>query len=195
MAVREDAPGLILRTVGRPQHYIAQDLYTANSSFEAIASGEGINSDKWLATVYMLQDAFATGVYPEKDDLPSLDLVRPLLLNVAGAHADWIVAGTIVATAAGELKKTLNGGFLRDDRPKLRDIARMAFEWYGKQRRVLNLSFSGITTGFDIGQLVTNIGTGATLEEINTCITSITYDLQGNKTTLHTQFGELDFTA
>ena len=194
VAVREDAPGLILRTVGRPQHYIAQDLYTANSSFEAIASGEGINSDKWLATVYMLQDAYALGVYPKKDDLPSLDLIRPLLLSIPGAHVDWIVAGTVVAVAGGELKKTLNGGFLRDDRKKLNDIARMAFAWYGQQRRILNLSFSGITTGFDVGTLITDIGTGATLEEINTCITCVTYDLIGNRTTLHTQFGELDFT-
>ncbi len=195
IAVREDAPGLIFKVVGRPQHYIAQDLYTSNGSFENIASGEGINSDKWLATVYMTQDNFCFGVYPEKDDLPSLDLVRPLMLHLPGAHCDWLVAGTVVGVVAGELKKTLNGGFLRDDRPKCRDLARLAFEWYGKQRRILNLSFSGITTGFSIGELITSIGSGATLETINTCITSVTYDLIGNRTTLHTQFGEMDFTA
>ncbi len=195
IAVREDAPGLILRTVGRPQHYIAQDLYVSNGSFENIASGEGINSDKWLATIYMLQDNYCFGVYPEKDDLPSRDLIRPLMLQMPGAHCDWIVAGTVVSVAAGELKKTLNGGFLRDDRQKCRDIARLAFSWYGQDRKILRLSFKGITTGFNIGQLITTIGSGATLETINTCITSITYDLQGGRTTLHTQFGEMDFVS
>lgn len=195
LLVREDTPGLILRVVGKPQHYIAQDLYTPNGSFENIAAGEGINHDQWLATIYMLQDAYARAQYPEQADMPSLDLVRPLLLNIRGAHCDYMLPGTIVAVDAGELKKNVSGGFVRDDRPKLRDIARMAYMWYGQERRILNLSFRGISSGFSLGHLITTIGSGSNTQTINTAITSITYNLQAGTTTLLTSFGELDFTA
>lgn len=195
IAVREDAPGLILRTVGKPQHFIAQDLYTPNGPFENISAGEGINHDQWLATVYMLQDNYCKGVFPAADDLPSLDLIRPLHIDVPGAHLDYICPGTVVSVDAGELKKTVQGGLLRDDRPKLRDIARLAYMWYGQDRRILDLSFRGITTGFEIGHLITSIGTGGFAETINTCITQIVYNLQTGLTQIRTQFGELDFTT
>ncbi len=193
LLVREDAPGLILRVVGKPQHYIAQDLYTSNGSWENIAAGEGINHDQWLATIYMLQDAYARAQYPEQDDLPSLDLIKPLLLNVRGAHCDYMLPGTVVGVDAGELKKSTAGGFVRDDRPKLRDIARMAFMWYGQERRILNLSFRGLSSGFSLGHLITTIGSGGSTQTINTCITSITYNLTAGTTSLVTSFGELDF--
>lgn len=193
LAVREDAPGIMMRVVGEPQHYICKELYTPNSSFEAIASGEGINSDDWLATVYVLQDQFCRGQHPHDDDLPALDLVRQLTLDVPDAHFDVIPPGTIVGVSAGTLKKTALGGTLRDDRDKLTDLARLAFEWYGKDRRILNLSFRSLVSGFSVGNLITTIGSGDTLETINTCITSISYDLRGGTTSLHTNFGELDF--
>lgn len=179
--------------VGKPQHYIAQDLYTSNGSWENIAAGEGINHDQWLATIYMLQDAYARAQYPEQDDLPSLDLIKPLLLNVRGAHCDYMLPGTVVGVDAGELKKSTAGGFVRDDRPKLRDIARMAFMWYGQERRILNLSFRGLSSGFSLGHLITTIGSGGNTQTINTCITSITYNLTAGTTSLVTSFGELDF--
>lgn len=194
IAVREDAPGLVLRTIGKPQHYIAQDLYTSNGSWENISSGEGLNHDQWIATVYILQDNYCKATYPLTDDLPSLDLIRPLKIDVEGAHLDYIAPGTIVAVEAGELKKTTQGGLLRDDRQKLKDIARLAFMWYGQDRRILDLSFKGITTGFSLGHLITEIGATGHEETINTCITSITYNLQDGTTRLQTQFGELDFT-
>jgi hypothetical protein len=195
LAVREDAPGVILRTAGAPQHFIAKELFVSQGEFEDIPTAQGINHDKWIATVYMQQDNYCRAQYPLQDDLPSLDLVRQLVIRVGGAFLDYIVPGTIVSVDAGELKKTSLGGWLRDDRDKLRDIARLAFAWYGQERRILNLSFRGITTGFEIGHLIETIGSGANLQTINTCITCVSYDLQAGTTQLHTQFGELDFTT
>lgn len=193
LLVRSEVPGLSLRVVGKPQHYIAQDKYVPNGSWENIAAGEGINHDQWLATVYMLQDSYARAQYPQQADLPSLDLVKPLLINVAGAHCDYLVPGTVVGVDAGELKKSAAGGFVRDDRPILRDLARMAFMWYGQERRILSLSFRGLSSGFSLGHLITTIGSGGNAQTINTCITSITYNLTAGTTSLVTSFGELDF--
>lgn len=165
------------------------------SSFEAIPSGEGIASSNWLATVYIQQDQFCRAQYPAQADLPQLDLVRPLVLRFANAFLDYVVPGTVLACRAGELLKTAAGGFVRDDRQRLRDIARMAFAWYGTTRRILSLPFRGIVSGFAVGHLITTIGRGATLEEINTAITSVAYDFEGGTMQVQTSFGELDFTT
>lgn len=193
LAVREDAPGLILRTVGKPQHYLAEDL------FQSQLDGEDVDSDSfsrldWLATVYMLQDQWCRAQYPLNADLPSLDLIRPLSLYVPGAHLDYVVPGTVMSVDAGELKKNPHGGYVRDDRQKLKDIARLAFSWHGQTRRIMSLSFRGITSGFSLGHLITTIGSGGLTETVNTAITSITYDLQSGQTSVNTSFGELDFT-
>lgn len=194
LSVREDAPGLILKVVGKPQHYIAEDL------FQSQLDGEDVGPDSfsrldWLATVYMLQDQWCRAQWPLKASLPSLDLIRPLSLYVPGAHLDYVVPGTVVAVDAGELKKNAFGGYIRDDRKKLKDIARLAYSWHGQTRKIMALSFKGITSGFSLGHLITTIGTGGLTETVNTAITSITYDLQGGMTSINTSFGELDFTA
>jgi hypothetical protein len=193
LSVREDGPGLIMRTVGKPQHYIAENLYEANGSFEEIPSGEGIDVTNWLATVYVLHDQCCRAQWPLDADLPTLDLVRQLLIPVPDAHLDFILPQTVVGVTGGELLHTALGGQLRDDRPKLKDIARLAFAWYGQTRRTLNLSFRAIVPGFNVGDLITTVGTGANEQEINTCITCVSYDLRSGTTQLHTQFGELDF--
>lgn len=194
VSVRDDAPGLIFRTSGAPQHFIAEELFVPDSSYEAIPTGEGIESESWLATVYMLGDDFAQGCWPLSSALPTLDLVRQLVLKVPNTFLDYIVPGTIVGAKAGALLKTTAGGWLRDDRTRLRDIAKLAHTWYGTERRTLNLAFRGIVSGFDIGTLITTIGSDSTLETINTVITSVTYDLKSGTTSLNTQFGEMDFT-
>jgi len=192
LAVRDDVPGFATTVQGGPQHYVAADLYVPDSSFEAIPAGFGIDSDAWIATVYMQQDQYCRAQFPLEADVPSLDLVRQLVLRVAGSYCDYLVPGTIVGVTDGELVLTA-GGFVRDDRERLQDLARLAFSWYGQTRKILNLSFRAVVSGFSIGQLITTIGTGAAEEEINTAITSITYDLHGGATSLSTQFGELDF--
>ena len=193
LSVREDAPGLIFRTVGQPQHFLARELFTPAISSEGLGA-EAFDSTEWLATIYMLQDQWCRAQWPLKSALPSLDLIRPLTLYIAGAYLDYVVPGTVVAVDAGELKKTSLGGYVRDDRNKLKDIARLAFSWHGQTRRILSLQFKGITSGFSLGHLITSIGSGGLTETVNTAVTSITYDLAAGTTQLSTSFGELDFT-
>jgi hypothetical protein len=193
VSVRDDACGIVLRTVGAPQHFIAMDEFTAEGSYEEIPSAEGIDSDKWLATIYVLGDAFCRGVWPETSALGNLDLVRQLRIKAQNSHFDYIVPGTIVGTRYGALKKCASGGLLRDDRKRLTDHARLAYSWFGQQRKTLSLSFDGIVAGFNVGNLITTIGAGATLQTINTVITCVRYDLKRGSMQLHTQFGEMDF--
>lgn len=195
LSVREDAIGLILKTQGAAQHYLAKDQFVPVASFENLPTSEAFAINDWLATVYVQQDQYCRAQYPKTADLPSLDLVRPLVLRFANAFLDYVVPGTILAVKAGQLLKTAAGGYVRDDRQRLNDVARMAYEWHGKTRRILSLSFRGLSSAFEVGHLITTIGRGSNMREVNTAITSVQYDLKGGSMSVQTSFGEMDFTT
>ena len=191
--VREDSFGLILRTQGAPQHFLCRDLFTAVDGSDSVPTDESLTSSDWLATIYVQQDQYCRAQYPKQADLPSLDLIRPLVLRFDRAFLDYVVPGTVLGVKAGELQTTTAGGYVRDDRRRLEDMARLAYAWHGQTRRILSLSFKGLTPGFEVGHLITTIGRGSNLREINTAITSVQYDLQGGSMTVQTQFAEMDF--
>lgn len=195
LSVREDNPGLILKTQGAPQHYLCRDLFTPIDTGDSVPSDKSLTSANWLATVYMQQDQYCRAQYPLEADLPERDLIRTLDLQIPHAYLDYVVPGTVLGVKGGELQKSSAGGFVRDDRERLHDIARMAFEWHGQTRRVLRLGIRGIVSGFSVGHLITTIGRGQTVETINTAITSVAYDFTGGTMQIQTQFGELDFTV
>lgn len=193
LQTREDSFGLIFKTQGAPQHFLCRDLFTAVDSSDSVPTAESLTSTDWLATIYVQQDQFCRAQYPKQADLPALDLIRPLVLRFDRAFLDYVVPGTILGVKAGELQKTTAGGYVRDDRKRLEDMARLAYAWHGQTRRILSLSFKGITSGFEVGHLITTIGSGSNVREINTAITSVQYDLAGGSMSVQTQFAEMDF--
>lgn len=193
LEVREDSFGLVFKTQGAPQHFLCRDLFTAVDSSDSVPTTESLTSTDWLATIYVQQDQYCRAQYPKKADLPSLDLIRPLVLRFENAFLDYVIPGTILAVKAGELKRTTEGGYVRDDRKRLEDMARLAYAWHGQTRRILSLQLRGLTTGFEVGHLITTIGKGSNLREINTAITSVQYDLAGGSMSVQTQFAEMDF--
>jgi len=193
LQVREDSFGLIFKTQGAPQHFLCRDLFTAVDSSDSVPTTESLTSTDWLATIYVQQDQYCRAQYPKQADLPALDLIRPLVLQFERAFLDYVVPGTVLGVKAGELQKTSAGGYVRDDRKRLEDMARLAFAWHGQTRRILSLSLKGLTTGFEVGHLITTIGSGSNVREINTAITSVQYDLAGGAMSVQTQFAEMDF--
>lgn len=191
--VREDSFGLIFKTQGAPQHFLCRDLFTAVDGSDSVPTAESLTSNDWMATIYVQQDQYCRAQYPKQADLPSLDLIRPLVLRFDRAFLDYVVPGTVLGVKAGELQKTAAGGYVRDDRKRLEDMARLAYAWHGQTRRILSLSFKGLTTGFEVGHLITTIGSGSNVREINTAITSVQYDLVGGSMSVQTQFAEMDF--
>lgn len=193
LQTREDSFGLKFRTQGAPQHFICRDLFTAPDSSDSVSVSESLTSTSWLATVYVQQDQYCRAQYPKQADLPALDLIRPLVLRFENAFLDYVVPGSVLAVKAGELKTTSAGGFVRDDRKRLEDIARLAYAWHGQTRRILSLQFRGLTSGFEVGHLITTISRGRNVRTINTAITSVQYDLERGGMSVQTQFAEMDF--
>ena len=192
LIIRDDVPGIILQVVGGQQHYIAQDLYDSNGTYEDIPSNEGVNHKDWLATVYIPLQFHVYAQYPRDTVLQSGDMKKVLTLQIADTWLDWLAPGTVVAVKSGELQQT-NGGWLRDDRKRLEDIARLAYEWYSRPRQSLSIALKGIVSDMSVGQMITSISQDGVNQTVNTVVTSVQLNLQQGTTSVTTSFVELDF--
>ena len=192
LRLRDDAPGLILEAVGGQQHFLAQDEFVSDGDFEDIPSGEGVNLRDWLATVYIPLQMVAKAVWPLEATVAGSGFRRVLQILVPDAWVDYLVEGTVVSVTGGALDQT-SGGYLRDDRDRLKDIARLAHEWYGTPRRTMQLNFRYLTSAYSVGQLVTTVTQDSVAQTVNTVITSISLDLTAGTTQIQTGFAEIDF--
>jgi hypothetical protein len=180
-----------------PQHFIAKTRFAGAAAFDPLhdpALNAGVDYTDIRATITVrLFDRIQAieGVDPETDQINGR-INRKLYIPVPDARLDYVVPNTVVAIKNGELVKT-DGGFVKDDRDRLRSIARMAAEWYGRERQTLQLKLKNVREVVKIGWLITDIGPNYQLENVNTPITSISFDLLNPKTSFQTSHAELDF--
>jgi hypothetical protein len=194
---QQSAPGLVLKVMGAPQYAIASaDFRPADDSDELY--GDYDWQDNLMATVSLAADYHITATWP-KGAPQGIDALRTLTIDArAVAGCTWIQLHTVVGLDdQGFPKRAENGAFLRDDRPILRDIARLAFEWYGTERQILTFGVKRLTDMLDVGDLITEVGADETLEPIRTVVTEARYDFAQNErdinhTTFQTQWAELD---
>lgn len=200
--------GLSLEVFGAEQHMLA-----LNEFVEADSSDEPAEVDwqQFIATVYMLTDEPVEGRYPENllDASPGDPTRAARVLEIElreRVHLDYVVPGTVVGALVGDLKRSTSGGFVRDDRPRLKRLARLAYEWYSRERHALRVTIArlvGVTTDntsaaadtVRLGDLITELGAGWTLQTVNTPITSIQLDFLSGVTLVQTDFAELDVEA
>ena len=79
-------------------------------------------------------------------------------------------------------------------------LARLIFEWYRTERQSLEIALGYVTAKRKVGQLVTTIGTGDTLQTVNSVVTMVKYEFRETeagqvptaRTLITTQFAELD---
>jgi hypothetical protein len=191
--IMDDSPGLILEVSGGEQHFIAADQFVATGTYDEIPAGQELDQNDFFATVYLpLQQR----VFALEPDLPtSGDVARTLIIDVADAYLDRLIPGTVVGLDNAGDPIESDGGWLRDDRTRLQDIAKLAWTWYSVDRQTLDLQFRGIFNDFSVGQLITSLDSPSGTESINTVITSLSYNLDNGTTQLQTQYDELDFEA
>jgi hypothetical protein len=197
---QEQWPGIILRVSGHPQHTLAKtDFVPPDATLEEMPDWDW--QDNLLVTFAMETQRHVEAGYPPRieaaadaGDKPA----RVLRIDASQKYAlHYVAPNTVVDLIDGALQRTTSGGFIRDDRDMLKEIARVAYEWYGETRRALTLVYRQATALCRVGDLITQIGAAETLEAIRTIITEITVDLaegpgQVDRTTVHTQWAELD---
>lgn len=135
-------------------------------------------------------------------DAPEDRQERILYLDARNARLDYLSPQTVVAVKSGELIRS-DGGWLRDDRPRVQSLVNATAEWYGRMKRALTFSFRQLRPLVSIGDLITTVTGIATKNgvrlpsQVNTPVTSITYSMgsggQGGSTKVETGFAEIDF--
>lgn len=193
--VQPDAPGLILRVSGAPQHVIADGTFSPIATVTEIAP-EVDWRDNLLATVMMDLDSRVMAKYPPDDEVGAdpHDVAKVVVVNLGNAaRLDYVAPGTVSGHDDGELQTHDSAGdYLRDDREWLRDIAKFVYEWYGVERQAFNFAFRQLSSVLSVGQLITTIGAAETEEEVNSVVTGIEWNLRHGGTKVTTGFAEID---
>jgi hypothetical protein len=195
--MQDDWPGIVLTVSGQPQHVLAKSDFNPLPEDEDVALFEW--QDGMWATVAMDVDKHVEGAWPRPP--VSSEVVRRLIVDLGDRYQQHYVAeATIVGIDESGEKIVSSGGFVRDDTPRLEALARLIFEWYRTERASLELVFGYVTGRLKVGQLVTTIGVGATLQTVNSVVTMVKYDFpEGSpgspltaRTQVATQFAEFD---
>ena len=196
VAVQSDFPGLILNVIGADQHVFAKD------DFEAVGgSADADNAsdfqpelsydDVWF-TASMQLDYHCEAEYPTTVS-GTYDYVPTKVIDVPNMRLDYVVPSTVVDIDSAGNTSESNGGYIQDDRLKLQNIARLAYEWYSKDRVAVRFGYKTTKVDLEPGQMVTTITSGGQPQEVNTVVTSVDYDFRSGMTSVATGFGELDF--
>ncbi|MCP4571471.1 MAG: hypothetical protein GY838_03900 [bacterium] len=184
--------GVTLAVSGAPQHVIAGDQFTAADTADEEDFEAELDWQNLLATVAIELDAFAEARWPAAGVVSTADIIKEMTVAVPGARLDYVMPTTVVGLDDDGQPIRSNGGYVRDDRDRLRDVARLAYEWYNTDRRALRVTLGTLECDKTVGQLITTIGSGANVRTVNTVITAIDFDLRAGSHTVVTAFAELD---
>lgn len=160
------------------------------------AAKNGINFQDFFATVCLqLEHRFT--VRQQITVAPDSRPERVLELQAKDARLDYLVPKTIVALDNGTAVYS-DGGYLRDDRERVKAVVKATAEWYGRPRRAVSFGYRQPRKLCNIGDLITDLDGLGLSQSINTPVTSITYTLgsgnTGGATKIETGFAEVDFT-
>lgn len=193
LRMQDDCPGLFIDVHGAPQHVIASAEFTPADADDTLDSQSVIDWKKILCTVCLEFDQHVEAKFPEGEATAEGDVLRELIIYLPQYRLDYLTPGAVVGVDdAGALLVT-DGGYVRDDRAFLEDIARCAYEWYGHERKALQITRQSLLCEQVIGELITSVGSEDAPTEVNSVVTKIVFDVLNNTVTVFTQYAELDF--
>lgn len=134
-------------------------------------------------------------------DLPSGSRLprRTLVLRVSECQTWMVAPGTIVGLKADGTWDRYSGpwasgivGCVRDDSPRLREVAALAAAWYGRTRVAVEFTNLGLLGGLEPGIFVKSVFTGSGSEAVQSAVTSVAWDFKAGRTVTRTGFIELE---
>jgi len=121
------------------------------------------------------------------------EALKTLYIQVDGAKLQYIVPTTTYKINQGDLV-THAGGTIRNDNGRLNLIAGLAAAWYAIPRSSIELTYSGLIQGGNVGEYIESISSGWQVQNVGTPVTGIAWDFSAaNPTTkIKTGYWELD---
>jgi hypothetical protein len=193
LRMQDDCPGFFIDVHGAPQHMIAVDEFTPADADDTADFAAQVDWKDIACTIFCEFDQHVEAKWPEEDLTTTADVVRTLEIDVPGMRLDYLAADTVVGVDDEGALITTDGGYVRDDRALLSDMARCAFAWYADTRKAMAITKHDLVCEQVIGELITQIGTAENTTTINSVVTKIEFNIREGTTTVHTQFAELDF--
>lgn len=205
--IPKDGRSFTVDVAGAPQHTLAFD------DFQPLPEDE-VTHGHWnwpdmKATVAITDDRFAEGRYPADDDVASLDAKRTIRIQAGSNYRlDYLASDTIVDLGPdGTPFTVLAGTYTRDDRPKLVQIAKAAYQWYSRQRNAIRVRWPWDDQAgqLRLGQYITAMSQNEVSQPVGSLITQLEVtsltdfgeeprlDMPPMTTSIHTSFGELDY--
>ena len=194
LRMQDNCPGLFIDVHGAGQHIIAVDDFSAPDSDDSADLEAYVDWKDIRCTIFCEFDQHVEAKYPSGELTTEADVVRELIIDRPEFRLDYLTPGTVIGIDDAGALITTDGGYVRDDRAQMQDLARCAFEWYGQTRRAMTIVQRDLVCDRQIGELITNIGSAESPVEINSVITKMVFDLLSGTVTVTTQYAELDFT-
>lgn len=194
--MQDGSLGIVVNITGNgtAQHTIARDDFTPTDAADTAGPKALLKWETMMATVTMELDWSAEGVHPAPGGFVPLE--KTLVLTIAGKRADWLAAETMLDLNADatQARSSSTAGYITDDRDDLRDAARTAFEWYSETRNAIRATIHRGDHQRSIGDFINSLVDDTDpLDDINTVITTLSFDLLQGTATIITQSADIDF--
>ena len=188
LSMLQTVPGIALNAQGGLNHSLALNHWSGAAVSDQKTE---VDYDTLRATVTMEADLYAEGIY---FPTPPTNTPLEILVVDVGEHyrLDFVAKNTVVEVRNGQLILTSDAAVLRDDRPTLRDLARIAYEWYRMDRVAVEIEFRQLRNIWNLGWMITTLGAGTVSTTCNTVISRIVYDFKKGTTTITTADDTLD---
>jgi hypothetical protein len=194
--------GISVRLNGKAQYAWAESAFSPLDVDDVEAVADYLDA---IFTVAFEDDRYCEAKYPDPlaffGEPP--DELRVLDIDAGDTfHLDYCVPDTVVGVdpETGALIRSTSGGFINDDRPQLRSLAKLAWQWYSRTRKALSFRTKTITSELRIGDYVSQVNETYNVNTVNTVITRIELDVpysEGEKPddptfSVQTGFAEFD---
>lgn len=195
-------PIMVLDVVGAPQHAIASADYSGPGDDSESPIDDMLDfRDGMVLTVALEADRYCQASFPDPITATD-DTIRELVVDIGDeAQLHYVAKHTVTGiNNAGKLEPVTDGGFIRDDRAALADIAETLYDWYDTDRQAFQFAYRQISGLFRVGDLIVEIGSGPTLQSVRSVITQVSFEMPEGRgaeppactTTISTGFGTLD---
>ena len=180
-----------------PNHQLARNHWDGASFSEVMQPKYDYTT--LVATVAARQDVRLRVIAPIANPAQANETAgwRSLVIDVPDAETWWMPVGTVYGLKDGKLLSASSPRILRDDAPRLRQIAAFAKAWYGDPHAVMSLTAADLWTHLPAGAYIGQVAmeNGREPVAVNSCVTEVIWDLEAATTHVTTDFGQFDFAS